>query len=60
MEKLKLDELSHQELVNTYGGWGWVRTAIKYGRRFLEIVGAYEAAEEFKKGWDSVECGCEK
>lgn len=58
MVKSNLKELSSKELIDIQGGW--IVTALKWIRRGLEAVGAYELYEEFKEGWDSVECGCDQ
>lgn len=59
MVKSNLKELSSKELIDIQGGH-WIVTAFKWLRRVIEGLGAYELYNEFKEGWDSVECGCDQ
>ena len=67
MEKLKLEnfgvqEMNAKEIIYTDGGKGpknkmdRFKQLLEWGDRFLTVLGVYEAYEEFKGGWNSVEC----
>jgi hypothetical protein len=58
-------EMSHDEMIKMEGGLiAWISKAVEYVWKAIVATGAIaaavEAAEDFKEGWDSVDCGCEK
>lgn len=58
LENLQLKELTIEEQVNIEGGW--VGGALKALGRVMVVAGVWDAVDDFKKGWDSVDCGCKK
>ena len=49
-----VQKLDDKEMVEVEGG----RIPWKSIERFLTLVGIYDAIEDFKEGWNSVDCGC--
>ncbi len=66
LSKFGVQELDAVELVYIDGGrripWSKLRELGKKAWKYLEktavVIQVGEAIDEFKKGWDSVDCGC--
>ena len=57
LENLNLVELDAQDLMVFEGG-GRGRVIVKYGRKFLEWAGVFDAVDSFVEGWNSVPTEC--
>jgi len=57
LKKFGVQELNAKEMVDLNGGRKIPWKAIG---DFFTLLGIYDAIEEFKEGWNSVDCGCKK
>lgn len=58
LQNLNVAELSVQELVSVNGG-GRIKGIKKVLGWLATAIGLYDAIDDFKEGWNSVDCDCE-
>lgn len=58
LSNLNLQELSFEEQVNIDGGN--IGGVLRFVNRLMNAAAAWDAIDGFKKGWNSVDCGCQK